>query len=552
MTPAQVYSVVRSRLRRSPAAARAARLLRAIGLRRGSDQPAGATDLLVSANRLAAQYRHEEALREIARCLRLAPGNIQVLLTKIQIEAYLQRYDDALDSCLLVLALDPACKQLRPSLGVILANPALAHRIDEVLRRLDPHDQDPSEAAGRRAIAAELMPALVRRADELLAAGAIAPAAQLLQRCRAMVPDSAPVLLGLVRLRVKQGQLADALDLCLDALDADPASDTAVAGLAEILQRMRSPHRLEDAGKALARHLAARPDGVQGIACLMHWVDALVRADGVRAASDAVARALASVPDADRIRGRIVHLLAVPERADGNSSDGAARPPKLAGAQTVLVAPSDAEQDAYDRLVALNVVDTIGRIARRFYRDLGYDARSAPLAVFLAEARAHLDSPSLAGAGGSAWPLLRFEAAWNLYLNGEREKSIRLLRTVADDPSLARVAKVDPFAKEALIRSGEIVGRHDERAGSAEKAISVYQRTMQLEENGVVARRMALLRWRKGDLRGALEAADSAVMTKQNLFPRLPEGPYMSWLRRQLAERGRGGRDMPKPSMSAG
>jgi hypothetical protein len=76
-----------------------------------------------------------------------------------------------------------------------------------------------------------------------------------------------------------------------------------------------------------------------------------------------------------------------------------------------------------------------------------------------------------------------------------------------------------------------------------------YGQTMQIEENGVIARRMAVLRWRKGDIRGAMEAADCAVMTKHNLFPRLPEGPYVAWLRQQLAEKGH---VMSKPSENAG
>jgi len=120
---------------------------------------------------------------------------------------------------------------------------------------------------------------------------------------------------------------------------------------------------------------------------------------------------------------------------------------------------------------------------------------------------------------------------------------------VVDDPALPRLAKEDPFAKEALVRSGEIVGRHDERAGDGERAMTIYCQTMQIEENGVVARRMAVLRWRKGDLRGAMEAADSAIMTKHNLFPRVPEGPYVAWLRQQLAKKGP---VMPKPSENAG
>jgi hypothetical protein len=492
----------------------------------------------LAANQLAARNRHADALRELARYLRLVPGDIQVLLTKLQIEAHLQRYDDALDSCLLVLALDPSCKHIRPSLEVLLGNPALAHRHDEVLRRLDPGAPDHPDARVLREIAAELMPTFIGCVDEMIAAGSIAAAAARLQRCQSIAPTSVPVRLGLVRLRIAQRQVAEAIDLCLGILDEDPANDPALAALGDILQRAHRPHRLDDVGTALSRHLKAKPENPQGIACLMHWADAVARVDGARAASGAVEHALAAVPESRRIRDRIVRLLEIPQGAAGASAHAATTPPTLAGAQTLLLAPSDAEQDAYDRLVALNVVDTIGGIARRFYRDVGYDIRSAPLVALLAELREELAVPSVADAASSTWPLLRFEAAWNLYLNDERERSVELLRTLIDDPALLRFAHGDRFVKEALVRSGEIVGRRDERAGDDARAMSVYRRTMQLEENGVVARRMALLHWRRGDLRGAMEAADAAVMSKQNLFPRLPEGPYVSWLRRALAERG--------------
>lgn len=561
MTVVQLCKAIWSRLRRGPAAPLIAPVHRILvyiinyGLRLPGHPTARwlnrfrASALMLKAHRSASQDRHEDALRDLQRCLKLVPGDGQVLYKKLQIEARLQRYDDALDSGLLALSQDPALRQVRPSIENLLSVSALAERHDEVLRRLRPPTPDSPDAAALREAAEELMPAFVRRADHLMATGAAAAAGQLLQRCQALAPASLPVRLGMVRLRLKDLRFADALELCLDILDTDPANDAAVGSLAEILPQLRATHRMDGVGLALPRYLKAKPDSAAGLNCLVHWIDALVRNGGVRAAGGAVEEALGSGPEARRLGDRIAHLLTLPEQRAGSTPDAAARAPRLGAALATSVAPSAAEQDAYDRLVALNVVDTVRGVVLRFYKDLGYDPQSVPLVAFLAQARAHFGNPSLAEAAGSTWPLLRFEAAWSLYLNGDRTESIRLLRALADDPMLPRLAKEDPFAKEALVRSGEIVGRHDERAGQGALAMNTYSQTMQIEENGVVARRMAMLRWRKGDIHGAMEAADCAVMTKHNLFPRLPEGPYVAWLRQQLAEKGH---VMSKPSENAG
>ncbi|MBL8704413.1 MAG: hypothetical protein JNM30_06200 [Rhodospirillales bacterium] len=557
----QLGKAVWSRLRRGPAAPLVAPVHRILvyiinyGLRLPGQPTAlwvnrwRASVLMVKAHRAASQNRHEDALREFERCLKLVPADGQVLFKKLQIEASLQRYDEALDSGLLALSQHPALKQIRPSIDYLLSVPALADRHDEVLRRLRPPTPDSPDAGALREAAEELMPAFARRADQLMATGAVAAAAQLLQRCQSLAPASLALRLAMVRLRLREFRFADALELCLGALETDPTNDAAVANLAEMLPQLRAIHRLDGVGLALSRYRKAKPDSALGLACLTHWIDALVRNNGVRAAAAAVEEALDSGPDAKPLRDRIAHLLAVPERAAGSTEDVAATTPRLGSVLAASFAPSAAEQDAYDRLVALNVAETVQGVVLRFYKDLGYDARSAPLVSLLATAKEHLGAPSLTDAARSTWPLLRFEAAWSLYLKGDREESIRLLRTVADDPVLPRLARVDPFAKEALVRSGEIVGRHDERAGQGATAMATYCQTMQIEENGVVARRMAMLRWRKGDIRSAQEAADSAVMTKHNLFPRLPEGPHVNWLRQQLAEKGR---VMPKPTASAG
>jgi tetratricopeptide (TPR) repeat protein len=561
MTVIQLCKAIWSRLRRGPAAPLIAPVHRILvyiinyGQRLPGHPTARwlnrwrASALMLKAHRSASQGRHEDALRDLQRCLKLVPGDGQVLFKKLQIEAHLQRYDEALDSGLLALSQAPALRQVRPSIEYLLSVPALAERHDEVLRRLRPPTPDSPDAAALREAAEELMPAFVRRADHLMAAGEVAAASQLLQRCQSLAPESLLARLAFVRLRLRELRFADALDLCLGILETDPANDAAVGSLAEILPHLRVTHRMDGVGLALPRYLKAKPDSTAGLNCLVHWIDALVRNGGVRAAAGAIEEALATGPEARRLGDRIAHLLTLPEQRAGSTTDAAARGPRLGGALAMSAAPSAAEQDAYDRLVALNVVDTVRGVVLRFYKDLGYDPQSAPLVAFLAQARAHFGNPSLADAAGSTWPLLRFEAACSLYLNGDRTESIRLLRALADDPMLPRLAKEDPFAKEALVRSGEIVGRHDERAGQGELAMITYGQTMQIEENGVVARRMAVLRWRKGDIRGAMEAADCAVMTKHNLFPRLPEGPYVAWLRQQLAEKGH---VMSKPSENAG
>jgi hypothetical protein len=130
--------------------------------------------------------------------------------------------------------------------------------------------------------------------------------------------------------------------------------------------------------------------------------------------------------------------------------------------------------------------------------------------------------------------LLRFETAWRWFLEGQTDRSIALLRTILDEPGIEAFAEHDPFAKEAFVRAGEIVGRHEERAGRIDLAMSIYRRTMQLRENTVVARRMALLLWRQGSIEEAMAAAESGIATMSNLYPGLPGGPHMTSLREEL------------------
>jgi hypothetical protein len=129
--------------------------------------------------------------------------------------------------------------------------------------------------------------------------------------------------------------------------------------------------------------------------------------------------------------------------------------------------------------------------------------------------------------------------AWNLLLRDDMDKCVSLLRIIFDDDMAIKLAKYHPFTKEALVRAGEILGRHEERVGAIEGAISVYRRLMRIDQNGVIARRLAVLLWRQGNLNEAASLAEIAVNSKANLYPYLTQNDYILSIRADLASQAR-------------
>jgi hypothetical protein len=237
--------------------------------------------------------------------------------------------------------------------------------------------------------------------------------------------------------------------------------------------------------------------------------------------------------------------------------DGRCRPGRMLGApkaavrdviaeaqvEAVASAQTDPSQarDAYHLLLARNVANVLLRISCRFYADLGLDERSAPLVAALQSFRATLpaaDAYSGAGEGYLRAPVLvRFERGFDLLENGETGEAMCLFASVFHDAEARAAAAGDPFVKEAVMRSGAFLGRHHDKRGDVDAAIGIYRDTMSIAQDGVIARRLMVLLSRRGDWKEAAELSEVALLSANNMFPRLPEGnPYISRLMTELLE----------------
>jgi len=193
-------------------------------------------------------------------------------------------------------------------------------------------------------------------------------------------------------------------------------------------------------------------------------------------------------------------------------------------------------RDEYHRLVAANVAGVLLKIMNRFYGDLGVDAHSVPVVKALESFRRELPMDNLAAHRGQAEPVLvQFERAFALFEAGRVGDALPLFEAVFRNSTARKLASYDPYLKEAVVRSGEVLGRHHEKRGDVDTAIIVYREILSIDQGGTIARRLILLLSRRGDLREAAEFAENAAMSKLNLFPRLPENnPYIAVLQREL------------------
>ena len=84
------------------------------------------------------------------------------------------------------------------------------------------------------------------------------------------------------------------------------------------------------------------------------------------------------------------------------------------------------------------------------------------------------------------------------------------------------------------MRSGEILGRHHDKLGNVELAVAIYREIMSVDQNGLIARRLALLLSRNGHLREAADYAETAIISRPNLFRHIPLNPISRHLRRRF------------------
>lgn len=194
--------------------------------------------------------------------------------------------------------------------------------------------------------------------------------------------------------------------------------------------------------------------------------------------------------------------------------------------------------DEYNRLLASNAANLLAEVMRRFYSDLGVDAHAVPLMQGLNRFRQQLSDKERDSPGSeTASILIRFERAWNDFRKGRTDAALRSFETIFRDAIARKRAGRDPFVKEAVIRSGEILGRHQDTLGNLEQAIAIYREIIAVDPDGVIARRLTLLLARRGDLQQAAKLAETVVFSRPNLFPSLPTNPYIANLKAEIARK---------------
>jgi tetratricopeptide (TPR) repeat protein len=188
--------------------------------------------------------------------------------------------------------------------------------------------------------------------------------------------------------------------------------------------------------------------------------------------------------------------------------------------------------DEYHRLVAGNVASVLLKITARFYADLGVDVRSVPLVQALESFQRELPVDTASTSHWQAEPvLIQFERAFALAEAGRISDALPLFEAVFRNSVARKLVTYDPYVKEAIVRSGEFLGRYHEKHGDVDAAIAIYREILSVDEDGPIARRLTLLLSRRGDLREAAELAEMASQSRVNLFPRIPEkNPYIAAL----------------------
>lgn len=216
--------------------------------------------------------------------------------------------------------------------------------------------------------------------------------------------------------------------------------------------------------------------------------------------------------------------------------------------------PTERVRDSYDAISKLNIVDNVAKVTLAFSERLGLNPQQSPVYRCLASMRRELAEEVDAFGAISAVPsLARFESAWRAYEAGKTHEAVRLFREVIADEHLARTSAADPRAREAVIRAAEILGRHAELRGDTGAAVRLYRRILKLGGNGIIARRLVLMLWRKARIREAAELAPRIMQSDANLVKHLrgsdEVGDLTRWLKREarrecVTARGQNARDI--------
>jgi tetratricopeptide (TPR) repeat protein len=336
-------------------------------------------------------------------------------------------------------------------------------------------------------------------------------------------PDFLPAHEILVQLLAHVQLYDQALEACAHALEVNSGSEAISASMKQILPAISGTHSPENAIGILKRCLAATPARLDVLMMLIEMLSGLGRH---RELVEACEEALKVDPDFLPAREIIEKILQNPDaRRD------------VSGLQ---LTPSSGSFDEYNWLVASNMMALLAEVMERFYGKLGLDPRDAPLVQGLDRFRHKLAARRPESSRGQKQStLVLFEQAWGQYRGGQVHQALRSFQTIFYDAAARNKAAYNPFIKEAVVRSGEILGRHQDKLGNVESAIDIYRAILSMDRDGLIARRLTLLLSRRGNLREAAELAEKAIISRENLFPRLRPNPYIASLRAELS-RGRG------------
>jgi tetratricopeptide (TPR) repeat protein len=345
-----------------------------------------------------------------------------------------------------------------------------------------------------------------------------------IKACEASIavrPDFMPAYEMLVQILTHLKRYQQALDVCAWALGINSDSEALSANLSQILPLVRETNRPEKVIAILYRCLVVSPARIDVLTLLVDMLSQLRR---YREVVQVCQRALDVDPDFFPAAETIRNVL-----KDRNAQAD------LAGLQ--IASPSRLS-DEYNWLVADNVTDALADVMSRFYTELGVDPHSAPLMRGLDRFRRKLsDSKPEKAQSPMQSTLVLFEAAWMQHRAGNTNEAIRAFETIFHDVTARQRAPYNPSLKEAVVRSGEILGRHYDKLGNVERATGIYREIMSVDQNGLIARRLTLLLSRRGYLREAAEYAETAIISRPNLFRRLPPNPYITSLKAEISLR---------------
>jgi len=361
------------------------------------------------------------------------------------------------------------------------------------------------------------------KAHSLANAGEHAKAIEASRASIGIWPVFMPAHENLIQLLAHVQLYEKALDACACALEVNGESEAISASVSQILPAISRTGRPEDVIGILKRCWAASPWQVDVLMLLVEMLSGFQRYGEVVQACEL---ALKTDPDffpAGEIIDKII------KNPDAQRD--------ISGLRIATLPPGSL--DEYNWLVASNVADFLVEVMKKFYSGLGADPRDVPLVQGLNSFRHKLSMrrPEISPSQTQS-TLVLFEQAWSQYRAGHIHEACRAFQTIFYDAAARKKAAHNPLMKEAVVRSGEILGRHQDKLGNVESATAIYRDVLSIDQGGPIARRLVVLLSRRGHLREAAELAEKAIVSRVNLFPRLRPNPYIASLKAELSRGG--------------